>query len=104
MGVKNVSRNAQVCLDSVIADSRCAPGAACIVAGEAICRFEVKTGSGTQKITLSSMPGGGLSGIIYPREAEVLGMRIRFETLTPYAISASSNYNDYHATITVTDL
>lgn len=98
-----VSGTHEICLDSVLLDNRCAAGAACLVPGEAICRFLVKKGSNTQTVILSTNPGGG-GGMVYPRENSLSGIRIRLNNLEPYPGARNPPYTEYKAVLSVASL
>lgn len=90
----------EIIFDSVVMDNRCPPNVNCIVAGEGVCRFIVRSGSESHPVTLSTMPGG-TGAARYPREAQVSGMNVRLETLIPLPKEA---YSAYRAQVLVTPL
>lgn len=97
-GITNVPGAIEMCLDSVVFDNRCPPEVVCITGGEAICRFNVKTTSGAQMITLG-ISNVGTRGTVYPKEIDIFRMRITLEQLLP--VNFGRLYNDYVAHIKV---
>lgn len=90
----------EIYFDSVVMDNRCPPNVNCIVAGEGVCRFTVRSGEQSQQITLSTLPGG-TGAVRYPREGQVYGVNIKLEALTPFP---RGTYSEYKAQLIITAL
>lgn len=102
VNITNVPGAREICLDSVVRDSRCPPGVVCVWEGEIICRFEVKTNSGSRMITLGIKANARNPSTFYPRQIDVFNMRIWLENVIPYVNHIT--YGDYKAIIKVTPI
>lgn len=98
--ISNIPNAVEICLDSVVIDSRCPPSVVCVWGGGVICRFKVKTASGSQIVTLGKSAVGHFAVHSYPNQANVFNMRLQLEDVIPYADHVT--YSDYKAVVKIT--
>ncbi len=96
--VENKTDHINVCLDSLIEDSRCPLGVVCIWQGTAIAKFSVTVNDHQQPVTLSTFKLPGL-----PSDTILMGYKIEFVDLLPYPESNKSHdISEYRAELKIT--
>lgn len=98
--ISNIPNAIEICLDSVVINSRCPPSVVCAWGGGVVCRFKVKTASGSQMVTLGKTAIGHFAVHSYPNQANVFNMSIKLEDVIPYVDHVT--YNDYKAVVKIT--
>jgi hypothetical protein len=73
------SETVTLCLDSIIADSRCPKNVVCIWAGTAIAKFSFSNSNTKYPVTLSTTKFGS-----YSSDTVLSGYKIKFIDLSPY--------------------
>lgn len=88
----------EVCLDSVIEDSRCPNGVVCVWSGTAIVRFLFTVNQDQRTITLSTVQLP-----MFPSDTTLMGYKIKFINLLPYPdINSNHNVDEYEAQLIIT--
>ena len=96
--VEDKTDHVNVCLDSLIEDSRCPLEVVCIWQGTAIAKFSVTVNDHQQPVTLSTfkLPG-------FPSDTILMGYKIEFVDLLPYPdINKSHDISEYRAELKIT--
>jgi hypothetical protein len=88
----------QICFDSLIEDSRCPKGVECVWAGMAIAKFIFTLNNDQHPMTLST-----LNLHVFPSDTTIMGYKIEFIDLLPYADTNSNrDISEYKAELKVT--
>ena len=86
-----------VCLDSLIEDSRCPRGVVCTWEGTAVAKFSVTVNDHEQPVTLSTLK------LRFPSDTILMGYKIEFLDLLPYPdINKSHDISEYRAELKIT--
>jgi hypothetical protein len=95
--VENKTDHINVCLDSLIEDSRCPLGVVCTWQGTAIAKFSVTVNDHQQPVTLSTVK------LRFPSDTILMGYKIEFVNLLPYPeVNKSHDISEYRAEIKIT--